>query len=168
MRHPAWISIAFVPLFAASCAAEPEKAPLPEAPAPVVQRAEAKEQKPLDKKVFGGGVTEKTSVALHDIIKEPKKYKDQTVRTEGRVVAVCKSMGCWMEIADDSGHAHIKMAGHSFFVPKESSGHRAAVQGKVIRVEGEGDKDECTKEAEEATGKVAKIQFEATGVEFLD
>ena len=48
------------------------------------------------------------------------------------VSAVCQSMGCWMQITDTSGKAHIKMAGHSFFVPKESSGHRAMVQGKVL------------------------------------
>ena len=89
---------------------------------------------------------------------------DKTVRTEGVVSAVCKSMGCWMEIADPAGQAHIKMAGHSFFVPRDASGHRAVVQGTVLRPS----HDECSEEAKQQTGAVAKIEIEATGVEFLD
>ena len=73
-------------------------------------------------------------------------------------------MGCWMEIADPNGQAHIKMAGHSFFVPKNASGHRAVVQGTVLRPSN----DECSQEAKEQTGAVAKIEIEATGVEFVD
>jgi hypothetical protein len=88
------------------------------------------------------------------------------VRTEGVVSAVCQSMGCWMQLSDAAGQAHIKMAGHSFFVPKDASGHRAIVQGKVISATG--GSDECAEEAKQATGKIAKIEFEATGVEFID
>ena len=80
-------------------------------------------------------------------------------------------MGCWMEIADDSGQAHIKMAGHSFFVPKDANGHRARIQGKVLPSGTEdtcGSKDSCRENAEKDTGRVAKIEIEATGIEFLD
>ena len=84
--------------------------------------------------------------------------------TSGTVTAVCQSMGCWMEIKDDTSEAHIKMAGEKFFVPKTSAGHKARVQGTLVDVAGED--VECAKEASEQTGKqVAKIQLEATGVE---
>jgi hypothetical protein len=69
-----------------------------------------------------------------------------------------------MEIADPAGQAHIKMAGHRFFVPKDASGHRAVVQGTVLRP----DDDECSAEAKQQTGAVAKVEIEATGVEFVD
>ncbi len=128
------------------------------------QRAGATALKPLDKKKFGADITEKSSTALDDLLKTPSQYNAKTVRTEGVVSAVCKSMGCWMEIADDNGQAHIKMAGHSFFVPKDASGHRAIIQGKVVNA----DPDHCTEEAREQTGKIAKIEIEATGVEFVD
>ena len=130
--------------------------------------------KPLDKKTFGSAITEKDSVPLPDLLAHPRKFASQTVRTEGKVTAVCKSMGCWMEIGDDTGQAHIKMAGHSFFVPRESSGHRARVQGKVISAGAEegacgaGDHDNCREQAQKETGRVASIEIEATGVEFLD
>jgi hypothetical protein len=88
------------------------------------------------------------------------------VRTEGVVSAVCQSMGCWMEIRDEAGQAHIKMAGHSFFVPKDASGHRAVVQGTVLSITTP--KDECASEAEKQTGAVAKVEIVATGVEFVN
>jgi hypothetical protein len=128
--------------------------------------------KPLEKKQFGAAITEKGPTPLNSLVKEPEKFANQTVCTEGVVSAVCKSMGCWMEIADDSGQAHIKMAGHSFFIPREASGHRARIQGKVIPAADAQDtcgaKDNCRENAEKETGKVAKIEIEATGVEFLD
>jgi Domain of unknown function (DUF4920) len=81
------------------------------------------------------------------------------------VTAVCKAMGCWMEIGDPGSQAHVKMAGHSFFVPKDASGHRAIVQGTVLPTSN----DECSAaEAKQQTGTVAKLEIEATGVEFVD
>ncbi|HVK65102.1 MAG TPA: hypothetical protein VM694_11525, partial [Polyangium sp.] len=76
---------------------------------------------------------------------------------------------CWMEIADTSGKAHIKMAGHSFFVPRESSGHRAVIQGKVLTPEG--DKGACGADdgcGQGGSAKMAQVNIEATGIEFLD
>ncbi|WP_437673465.1 DUF4920 domain-containing protein [Sorangium sp. So ce131] len=130
---------------------------------------------PLEKKQFGAPITEAATTPLPVLLQEPGKYSGKTVRTEGVVSAVCRSMGCWMEIADESGSAHIKMAGHSFFVPKDASGHRAVVQGKMVAADANADeggacaaKDNCRGEAEKQTGRVAKIELEATGVQFLD
>lgn len=127
--------------------------------------------KPLSAKKFGSAITETTTHSLATIVKDPAKFDGQTVRTEGRVIAVCQAMGCWMEIADDATQAHIKMAGHSFLVPKDSKGHRAVVQGKISASPGGdtcGAKDNCREAAEKETGALAKVEIEATGVEFLD
>jgi hypothetical protein len=103
------------------------------------------------------------AVALADIAKNPKKYENTVVATSGTVTAVCQSMGCWMEIKDDKGEAHVKMHSHAFYVPKTASGHKARVQATVLRTD---PNDECAKEAAEQTSKpVAKIELDATGVE---
>jgi hypothetical protein len=129
----------------AQTAAAPQAAPQPAAPLRL-----------------GEPITEK-QVLLEDIAKNPKAYENKIVATSGTVFAVCQSMGCWMEIKDDTSEAHVKLAGHKFFVPKTSSGHKARVQAKVMKTD---PGDECAKEAEEQTGKpVAKIELEATGVE---
>ncbi len=129
-----------------------------------VKQATAAGIKPLGKTKFGSAITETSTVTLPAIMKEPGSFTNKTVRTEGMVSAVCQSMGCWMQIADTSGKAHIKMAGHSFFVPKESSGHRAIVQGKVLSgaTGAACGNDSCGNQ--EAT----QVEIEATGIEFID
>jgi len=150
----------------------PSAEPLAQPPAPtaaVPQQAVAEGIKPLTQKKFGQPVTETKTTALPEIVKESSKFADQTVRTEGVVSNVCKSMGCWMEIADSSGQAHIKMAGHAFFVPRDCAGHRAVVQGKVMPANAEkttcGDDDGC---GQGKSAGLAKVEIEATGIEFID
>jgi hypothetical protein len=159
-RRPGLAWVAIVAL--AGCAQAPAPTEAPENAG--VQKAAATALKPLAQKRFGGAITETSSTALEALLREPGKYQSKTVRTEGVVSAVCKGMGCWMEIVEPGGQAHIKMAGHSFFVPKDASGHRAVVQGTVLRPS----EDACAQEAKEQTGAVAKIEIEATGVEFVD
>jgi hypothetical protein len=113
---------------------------------------------------LGEPITASKVVTLSEIVKHPKQFEGNVVTTSGTVFAVCQSMGCWMEIKDDaSTEAHVKLAGHKFFVPKTSAGHHARVQAKVMRTD---PSEECAQEAEEQTGKpVAKLELEATGVE---
>ncbi len=80
------------------------------------------------------------------------------------MTAVCQSKGCWLEIGDSAGTAHVKLAGHRFFVPKTSSGRRAIVQAKVLPAV---EKGHCEAEAAEQTGREAKVELVATGVELL-
>jgi hypothetical protein len=171
MRAALWIT-PLLSLALTACAKAPDPTPSADPAQPQPKAATASALKALDKKQFGAAITEKSPTPLTSLVKEPEKFANQTVCTEGIVSAVCKSMGCWMEIADESGQAHIKMAGHSFFVPREANGHRARIQGKVIPTEAAQDtcgaKDNCRENAEKETGKVAKIEIEATGVEFLD
>jgi hypothetical protein len=99
-------------------------------------------------------------VLLVEIAKRPALYENQLVGTVGRVTAVCQEMGCWMEIRDESGQAHVKMHGHTFFVPKTAAGHIARVQARVLRRSGE----ECAESPPPQHG-VATVELDATGVE---
>lgn len=178
-KHIASSFLVLLGLSGCRSAAEPTADTAPPAlPAPEEERAApmqatASPIAPLQKKQFGAPITETATTALPALLQDPAKFGGKVVRTEGVVSAVCRSMGCWMEIADESGSAHIKMAGHSFFVPKDASGHRAIVQGKVVTEQDEGGamcgaKDNCRGEAEKQTGRIARVEIEATGVQFLD
>lgn len=104
------------------------------------------------------------AIALTDLATHAGDYKGKTFTTSGVVTAVCQEMGCWMEIKDASGAAHIRMHGHSFFVPKTASGHHARVQAMLVPTKG-GEED-CTGEAAQQMGHpVAKLELDATGVE---
>jgi hypothetical protein len=110
--------------------------------------------------LLGARVTSSV-VPLSEIAKNPGKYAHQTVATTGKVTAVCQEMGCWMEIRDESGQAHVRMHGHSFFVPKTASGHVARVQATVLTAPDE----ECSDQPPPADKPLAKVDLEATGVE---
>jgi hypothetical protein len=99
-------------------------------------------------------------VPLADIAKNPAQYAGHTVATTGKVTAVCQEMGCWMEIRDEAGQAHIRMHGHSFFVPKTASGHVARVQATLVK----GSDEECAEKGP-SSGTLAKVELDATGVE---
>jgi hypothetical protein len=96
-------------------------------------------------------------VSLADIAKDPGRYKDRVFATSGKVTAVCQEMGCWMQLEDATGQAHVRMHGHHFFVPRTSPGHFARVQATIVKSPGGG--DDCE------DGKSAKIELDATGVE---
>ncbi|MDB5212325.1 MAG: hypothetical protein JWO86_252 [Myxococcaceae bacterium] len=130
-------------------------------------------------------------IALSDIAKNPSAFVGKKFATTGTVTAVCQHMGCWMEIKDDSGEAHIKMAGHSFFVPKTASGRKARVLATLVKDEAEGacadegmaaageapkgasskgdaPKKGCRAEAEAQLGRpLAKLELVADGVELM-
>jgi hypothetical protein len=135
-------------------------------------------------------------VALADVAKNPNAYVGKKFATTGTVTAVCQHMGCWMEIKDDAGEAHIKMAGHSFFVPKTASGHKARVLATLVKSQDEGAcadegqdkmaaaggnagasasapakdtaKKGCRAEAEAQLGRpLAKLELVAEGVELM-
>lgn len=106
-------------------------------------------------------VTERTPLSA--ILATPARFSGQTVRLEGTVAAVCQSAGCWMQLNDTEQRVHIKMHGHSFFIPRNASGRRAVVQGTVISGNPNG---HCEQEAAEQTGQpVARLEIDATGVE---
>jgi hypothetical protein len=113
---------------------------------------------------FGAPLGKSPVVPLADIVHDSSKYAKTTVKTEGKVTAVCQAAGCWMEISEANGNAHVRMSGHSFFVPKSASGRRAIVEGTVLP---KPDNGECEQEALEATGKTVKVELDATGVELL-
>jgi hypothetical protein len=102
---------------------------------------------------------------LGEIVAAPDRFTGRAVRVEGTVSAVCQHMGCWMEIRDAATQAHVRMHGHSFFVPRDVNGRRAAVQATVVAAHSP---TECDREAQAQTGRVAQIELDATGVEIYD
>jgi uncharacterized protein YdeI (BOF family) len=117
--------------------------------------------------------------SLTEVAKAPSSFANKKLVMEGKVTAVCQHRGCWMELRDESGEAHVKMAGHAFFVPKNASGKKARVMGKLaLAPAGASCGDEspghaggagCKAEAEKQLGRpLAKLELEAEGVEILD
>lgn len=115
---------------------------------------------------FGNAIAADVPQArLAEIVQSPQRFVGRPVRVEGTVVAVCQHMGCWMELRDEVTQAHVRMHGHSFFVPRDIQGKRAAVQATVVTAHAP---TECDQEAQRQTGRVAQVELDATGVEVFD
>ncbi len=140
----------------AGCAKEPKA--MVEPPKPIATAKEA---------AMGKAISASKKVALAELVRSPSSYANQTLVTEGTVKRVCQSMGCWMEIADEKSQAHVKFASHSFFVPKDSHGKKARIEGKVLPSEAAGDtcKAEGCRKGNPLDEGLAQVEFEATGVE---
>jgi hypothetical protein len=115
---------------------------------------------------LGQPITVTETTALGAIVQNPAQFSGRSVRTEGTVTAVCQAAGCWMQIGDAAQRVHVRMHGHSFFIPRSASGRRARVQGTVV---GGNPNGHCEQEAAEATGQqvAQRLELDATGVELL-
>ena len=116
------------------------------------------------------------SVKLGELVASADKYKDKSVRVEGTVRRACNKAGCWMELAESTEKSaagiRVLMKDHAFFVPTDSAGSKATVEGKVS-VELLSEEDARHFESEGGTvpkgkdGKPLEVQVEAVGVELV-
>lgn len=118
------------------------------------------------------GKAEKADLAA--VLKDPSKFAGKTVRVEGVIVRSCKMEGCWAELAPKEGakSVRVKMKDHAFFIPLQSAGAFARVEGvfsvKTLtkaQVDHMIEEDGAKFENRNADGTVSEISFEATGIE---
>lgn len=112
--------------------------------------------------------------SLNKVLADPTQFVGKKIRFEGVVVRSCKMEGCWAEVAENKGGKSIRvnMKGHSFFIPLQSAGSLARVEGSVVVKTLTKDqvdhmiKDDGAKfENRNADGSVSEVSFEATGIE---
>jgi hypothetical protein len=164
-RHqPLWLAGAFL---VAACS--PAKAPTEPEPAAPKPQATAPTAVPTGQdapQLFGAPIDPNApEVALAALIAKPEPYAGKVIRTQGTVSRVCQAAGCWIELRDDAAGKSVRtpMAGHAFFLPKDSMGKHASVQGIVeLRPLTAGHKQHLA--AEGATETESLLSISATGV----
>jgi len=126
-------------------------------------------------KSYGAALTPADSVKLERVLGEPDRYKDKTVTVEGKVRRACSRKGCWMEIANASDPAtpgcRVTFKDYGFFVPTDSPGADARVQG-VVAVETVAaayvqhlEEEGARFSGKSADGTAREVRLVATGVE---
>ncbi|MDQ3711574.1 MAG: DUF4920 domain-containing protein [Acidobacteriota bacterium] len=122
----------------------------------------------------GAAIGAAKKVSLAKAIKNPNKYSGKAVRVEGVIVRSCKMEGCWMELAPttNASSVRVKMKDHAFFIPLDSAGMRAKVEGVFsVKILSKAEVDHLMNEDGakfdkiNADGTVTEVSFEATGVE---
>jgi hypothetical protein len=93
--------------------------------------ADQSRQQPVAGTVYGAGVTSAETIAVSDLLANPEQHLGETVRVQGPVVGVCKSRGCWIEIASDQEMQTIqlKVEDNVIVFPPEVVGEVAIVEG---------------------------------------
>jgi hypothetical protein len=111
-------------------------------------------------------------VALSEVLAHPQDHSSNPIITEGVIQKVCQNKGCWMELAPKAGEAGMRVTfkGYSFFVPTDSQGRQATVEGKIsVQKLSPADVDhlmgEGVKLIKNADGSANEVSFEAAGVE---
>jgi hypothetical protein len=124
---------------------------------------------------YGAPLGSAPAQELAAVLREPATFAGKPLKLEGHVRRACSKMGCWMELSTaaepNAPACRVIFQGHRFFVPKDSAGARARVEGslelrrvepdQVSHMEAEG--GEFTQKA--ADGSAQEVRFIATGVE---
>lgn len=124
-------------------------------------------------KLYGAELTLQQPVSLGVVMQNPERFAQAPVLIRGELVDVCQRKGCWTILRDGEAFVRIRFHGYSFFIPKDSRGREAVVQGHA-RVTELSESDARHYEAERIGGDPTKIVgprrevgFEATGLRIL-
>ena len=120
----------------------------------------------------GDKLTGAKSVELAAILAAPSDYEGKTVMVAAKIRKACEKKGCWMELAgtEKGPGVRVTFKDYGFFVPLDSAGSTAKVEG-VVKVALLEEARAKHYEAEGATvpkgkdGKYREVQLVAAGVE---
>lgn len=110
---------------------------------------------------------------LASLLKTPSDFDGKPVFVEAKVRKACERKGCWMELAPAAGKGpgvRVTFKDYGFFVPLDSAGRTAKVEG-VVKVADLSEETAKHYESEGAVvprgkdGKPREVQLVATGVE---
>lgn len=81
---------------------------------------------------FGQPLVLKKVLPLREAVRHAEKYGSQKLLLEGKITHVCQSSGCWLVLSEGNQAIRIKFEGYAFFIPKDSRGKKARVEGKLV------------------------------------
>jgi hypothetical protein len=125
-------------------------------------------------RTFGKEITLKKALSVQEAVKHPQKYRDEIILLEGNITDVCQMKGCWLMLTQGDRTIRIKFKDYSFFVPKDSHGKRARVEGKLMQqtISEEMARHYASEQSKsvdisQIKGPQSVVTFEATGVQIF-
>jgi hypothetical protein len=124
---------------------------------------------------FGQSIPPGSALTLDHILAKPDDFESRAVTVEAKVRRNCTRRGCWMELAErldpNLPGCRVTFKDYGFFVPLDSAGSTARVQGnvqvqtvtapEVEHLESEGAKFA----GKQPDGTAREVRMVATGVE---
>jgi len=83
---------------------------------------------------FGAGLRLSEPTPLAEVVAAPERFAGQPLLLRGHLTDVCQRKGCWTVLRDGSAHVRVRFHDYGFFLPKDSVGDEAFVEG-VVKVE---------------------------------
>lgn len=113
------------------------------------------------------------AVPLATVLSSPADYTKTPVVVEGVVTTACERKGCWMQLqptAEAEQSVRITFKDYAFFVPLDSKGMKARVEGvttlkQLTKAEADHLEGEGAKLKRNEDGGVTEVAFVANGVE---
>ena len=85
---------------------------------------------------YGAQLVPDKATLLADLLANPDSFRDRSITVTGQVRKACSRKGCWMELAGSTQEGtpgcRVTFKDYGFFVPTDSTGSRARVQGTVV------------------------------------
>jgi hypothetical protein len=159
-------------LVACQTSSAPEPSKVSAAPQPASSSAvRTPEGTPFGTPITGGDARK----PLAEVLKAPDTFAGKTVLVEGHVRKACSRKGCWMELAESAdpkaAGCRVTFKDYGFFVPTDSAGSEALVEGTlevatvkarhVEHLEEEG----ASFSDKQSDGTAREVRLVATGVE---
>ncbi|MDE0421358.1 MAG: DUF4920 domain-containing protein [Gammaproteobacteria bacterium] len=123
----------------------------------------------------GAALGDSPSVDLKSAIAAPEAHLGRSLIVEGKVDKVCQMKGCWLELMPpgESRGVRVTFENYGFFVPKDSMGWTARLEGEFVREElSKREVDHLVGEGatlnRQPDGTAVQVSFVARGVELRE
>ena len=122
---------------------------------------------------FGAGLTLAEVVDLETVVKDPGQYAEEPILLRGRISDVCQRKGCWTVLSQGDASVRVRFKDYGFFLPVDSSGKQAYVEGVVkVATLSEKQAQHYAEESQNKTGDAIRgpqreVAFTASGVRLV-
>jgi hypothetical protein len=132
----------------------------------VLAQTSAGAEPPQEDDAFGAALTLEVATPLPQVIAQAERYAKQPVLVRGTLTDVCQRKGCWTVIRDQGAHVRVRFKDYGFFLPKDSMGRGALVEG-VVTIETLSEKEARHYEEESRQGDPDSVKGPRREVGFL-
>jgi hypothetical protein len=86
---------------------------------------------------LGNPITLKQKTSVSKILSNPAKFEGKKVLVEGKILAVCQGMGCWLDLAGtkEGEKIRVKVEDGEIVFPKDGKGKTVIVEGIVTKID---------------------------------
>ena len=83
---------------------------------------------------YGSGLSLTHVSRLPEVLAAAEQHTQEPVLVRGRISEVCQRKGCWTILVDGDASIRVRFKNYGFFLPTDSSGRTAYVEG-VVKIE---------------------------------